>query len=270
MIKILFTIVSIIGLGITTWFYYPQYQIQKMKRQSTEVSTNVNKVSYLNYFRTAKTSQVYHLAIGDSVIRGVGADQNKDLVYQFSTALGNQIHKQIELHNEGINGITSGKLNQLVQEGRFDEEIKKSDIVTINVGGNDILHLAKKQDLKSVFQTYDLLQSTFSKNLSDIVARIKLVNSHATIVFLELYNPLSPDDQLYSLANQLLPKWNLIIYDTAEHYPSSIVVETTKVINGRKLNNLSPDGVHPNSAGYTAISKLMIYQFKHQYRKVAI
>jgi len=48
---------------------------------------------------------------------------------------------------------------------------------------------------------------------------------------------------------------------------SSLVVETTKVINGKHLQNLSPDGVHPNHAGYSAISKQMISQFAHEIRK---
>jgi lysophospholipase L1-like esterase len=75
---------------------------------------------------------------------------------------------------------------------------------------------------------------------------------------------------LYSIANKLLPNWNLKIYQVADQYSSSIVVETTMVINGDKPQNLSPDGVHPNSAGYSAISEQMIYQFKHQSRKKSV
>lgn len=269
-IKYLFVFVLIIGLGISTWLYYPQYQIHKMKKHTIEVSTDVTKNSYIDYFRNSAATQIYHLAIGDSVIRGVGAQQNEDLVSQFSNRLGKQIHKNIQFQNEGINGITSSELKELVQEGRFDEEIKKSDIVTINVGGNDILRIAKGRNFPSKLQTYDQLQSTFSKNLSDIAARIKMLNSNATIVFLELYNPLSLDDEVYPLADKLLPNWNLNIYEVANQYSSSIVVETTKVINGENLQNLSSDGVHPNSEGYTEISKQMIYQFKHQYRKDAV
>lgn len=94
-----------------------------------------------------------------------------------------------------------------------------------------------------------------------------MLNPNATIVFMELYNPLPPENQFYPLADQLLPNWNLKIYETANQYSVSIVVETTKVINGENLQNLSPDGVHPNSTGYMALSEQMIYQFKHQYRK---
>jgi lysophospholipase L1-like esterase len=244
--------------------------LDQIKKQAAEVSHDTSYVSYLNYFRTTKKNEIVHLAIGDSVIRGVGATQNENLVSQFSNRLAEQTHKKILFQNEGINGITSSELKTLVEAGRFDDQIKKSDIVTINVGGNDILRMAKRQSFQNVFQDFHQLQTTFSENLSDIAARIKKLNPNATIIFLELYNPLSPNDQVYQLADQLLPKWNVKIYEVANQYPSSMVIETTKVINGEKRQNLSSDGVHPNSAGYTAISEQMMYQFKHQYRKQSV
>lgn len=268
-LKYLICFVLIIGLGSAIWIYYPHYQLYQMKKHTVKAQQADNQVSYLTYFKNKKEATLHHLAIGDSVIRGVGAQQSEDLVSQFSNSLGEQVDKKIEFNNQGINGITSGELNQLVQTGQFDDSIKQADIITINVGGNDIIHAAKGLDLQSVFQTYDELQATFTKNLTDITSRVTKLNPHATVVLLELYNPLSPDNQMYALADKLLPKWNVHIYEVANGLPSSIVIETTKVINGEHLQNLSADGVHPNLAGYTAISEQMIYQFKHQYRKTA-
>jgi lysophospholipase L1-like esterase len=270
-VKYLFILVLIIGLGISAWVYYPQYQIYKMKKQTTvAVSPKAHQITYLHYFQNAKTPGLHQLAIGDSIIRGVGAEQDENFVSQFSTKLAQQTNKEITFENQGINGITSGELNELVQEGRFDESIKQSDIITINVGGNDILRMAKGQNFRTVIQDYDQLQTSFSKNLSDISNRISTLNPKATIVFLELYNPISPDDQMYPLADKMLPKWNLHIYEVANHIPGSIVIETTKVINGDHLQNLSSDGVHPNVAGYTAISEQILYQLKHQVRKSSV
>jgi lysophospholipase L1-like esterase len=270
-LKYLICIVLIIGIGTSIWIYYPHYQLYQMKKHTVKASQADahNQVSYLTYFKNTKADTLHHLALGDSIIRGVGAEQSKNMVSQFSNLLSEQSHKKIEFNNQGIVGITSGELNQLVQAGHFDESIKQADIITINVGGNDIIHAAKGLDLQSVFQTYDQLQATFTKNLTDITARVTKLNPNATIVLLELYNPLSPDNQMYSLADQLLPKWNVHIYEVANRLPSSVVIETSKVINGEHLQNLSADGVHPNLAGYTAISEQMIYQFKHQYRKTA-
>nr|WP_263323430.1 GDSL-type esterase/lipase family protein [Neobacillus sp. Marseille-Q6967] len=266
-VKYLLVFVLVIGLGISAWIYYPQYQVYKLKQQAAQGDSDSNKVSYIDYFRNSDEDHIYHLAIGDSIIRGYGANQNEDLVYQFSNKLEAQIGKPIQFQNEGMNGITSGELKALILEGRFDMEIKQSDIITINVGGNDILQMGMDQNFNSIFQTFNDLQSNFSKNLSAITNRIEMLNPNATIVLLELYNPLSPENQFYPLADQLLPNWNLKIYEIAKDHSSSIVVETTQVINGENLQNLSSDGVHPNSAGYAAISEQMILQFKNQYKK---
>jgi len=269
LLKYLICLVLFIGVGTSIWIYYPHYQLYQMKKHTVKASQTDDRVSYLTYFKNTKDDTLHHLALGDSIIRGVGAGQSENMVTQFSNLLSGQTHKKIESDNQGINGITSSELNQLVQTGKFDDSIKQADIITINVGGNDIIHAAKGLDLQSVFQTYDELQATFTKNLTDITSRVTKLNPNATVVLLELYNPLSPDNQMYALADKLLPKWNVHIYETSNRLPSSIVIETTKVINGEHLQNLSVDGVHPNLAGYTAISEQMMYQFKHQYRKTA-
>lgn len=266
-VKYLLVFVLVIALGISAWIYYPQYQVYKLKLQAAKPNSDAQMVSYIDYFRDSQESQIYHLAIGDSIIRGYGANQNEDLVYQFSNKLQQQTDKTILFQNEGINGITSQGLKELVLAGRFDEQIKQSDIITINVGGNDILDIGLDHNFNTIFQTFNDLQTNFSQNLSDITDRIERLNPSATIVLLELYNPLPPENPFYSLADQLLPNWNLKIYEIAKNHSSSIVIETTKVINGENLQNLASDGVHPNSTGYAAISEQMILQFKSQYKK---
>lgn len=268
--KLLLVFVIVGALCVSAWFYYPQYLIERMKKQAIETTTDVQKTSYINYFQDSTEQQIDHLAIGDSVIRGYGANHDESLVHQFSSQLEENTGKSVHLQNEGINGITSGELNSIVQAGQFDQQFKYADIITINVGGNDVLRMAKKQDYYRAFQEFEQLQSNFSENLNSIVAHIDKLNPNAAIVLLELYNPLHPDNQVYSLAEKLLPKWNVKIYEVAKQNPNAIVVETTKVINGKNLHHLSADGVHPNSDGYAAISSQILYQFTNQYIQKAV
>lgn len=232
-----------------------------MKKHSREAAI-ASLPSYIDYYRHSDRKALYHLALGDSIIRGVGAGEDQNLVSQFSNELGQLTEKKVEFWNEGINGMTSSELRQLVDEGKFDAEIENADIITVNIGGNDVLRAAKKTDFQSVFKTFDTLQSTFRENLEDIAAKITEKNPQATVVFLELYNPLNPEASYYSVADKLLPKWNVNIYRTAEKIPTAIVVETSHVINGDNLGNLSPDGVHPNSSGYKAIAMEIIDHFR--------
>ncbi|WP_053367519.1 GDSL-type esterase/lipase family protein [Bacillus sp. FJAT-27245] len=256
--------------SIAGWLYYPHYQISQLKKQSLEVSSQGSSPTYIDYYSEYPKNSLYHLALGDSIIRGVGAGQDQNLVYQFSEELGRLTQKEVDFRNEGVSGMTSGELKQLVDSRKYDDEIKRADIITVNIGGNDVLRAAKKTDFQSAFKAFDSIQESFSKNLADIAARITEMNPKATIVFLELYNPINPDAAYYGMADTLLPKWNLNIYRTAKDIPTAIVVETSKVINGKNLQNLSPDGVHPNSLGYKAIASQIIFQLRTSMKKASV
>lgn len=269
-LKFLFISALFLGLSFAGWFYYPQYKIHKLKNESIEVRKDLSRETYLDYYRQSNKQDIHHLAIGDSIIHGFGVDETENLVYQFSNQLEQEINKTVHYNNKGINGITSTELNEMVQAGRFDEEIRKSDIITVNIGGNDVLKTAKHRDYYAAVKSFDALQAAFTKNLTEISQKIMEVNPNATIVLLELYNPLPADHQFSELADSLLPKWNVNIYEVANKIPASIVVQTTKVINSDNPQNLSPDGVHPNSAGYTAITAQILKQFSKEIRKQAV
>lgn len=264
-ILILFIIIA--GVG-AVWYYYPQYEMNKLQKAAAMSAKNKHykETSYLQYFAKRKAIKIHHLAIGDSVIKGIGAKQQEDFITQFSNELKNATGKTVISSNEGITGITSTELNDLIQQGKFDDEIKGADIITINVGGNDIIRLAKQRNIYQAIQSFRTLQTDFENNLTQITTHIKKLNPKATLVYLELYNPLNPSSQFYGLANTLLPKWNINIYKAADQIHSSIVVETSKVINDKHLQYLSADGVHPNSKGYLAISRKMFYEFQHTAR----
>jgi lysophospholipase L1-like esterase len=269
-IKYLLLLSLLVAVSISAWIYYPQYQLNKIKEESAATVTRTNKLTYLDYYRTSDDRTITHLALGDSIIHGYRITEQENLVTQFSNKLQEQTGKQVISNNRGIIGVTSQKLNTLIQEGNYDAEIEEADIITVNVGGNDVLRAVKKADLYSALTSFDSLQSTFSENLTMISAKISEINPDATIVFLELYNPMPADHQFYSLADKLLPKWNLKIYEVAKDTPASVVVQTTKVINSDNLQNLSDDGVHPSPSGYTAITEQMIEQFQSQYKADAV
>ncbi|MBM7649187.1 lysophospholipase L1-like esterase [Bacillus ectoiniformans] len=260
-LKIFIFLLISAAVGVSGWLYYPTYQIEKMKNKSLPVSTE-QSFSYIDYFTSLNKSQLNHLAIGDSIISGMGSEDNESFVYQFSNELERQTDKQVFVYNEGILGVTSTELNRLVQRGEFDTQIEQADLITINVGGNDVLEAVKDTEPKEVINIYENMQTTFVENLTNTTSRIRELNPNATIVLLELYNPLKQKNELYTLANQLLPKWNVNIYEVAEKLDMAIVVETTKVINSEHLQYLSSDGVHPNAMGYEAISKQILNQLK--------
>ncbi|MCI2253356.1 GDSL-type esterase/lipase family protein [Domibacillus sp. PGB-M46] len=266
--KVIATILSVVAVcvaGFAIWIYYPQYQIEQLK-EGPQTLASEQKKTYIDYFRESDKQVLRHLAIGDSIITGFGAPPKENLVKSFSESLESSIQKEVEFQNEGINEITSTELNRLVQGGEFDDQIKKADIVTINIGGNDILQLGFQKGFYEAVQSVDSLQKTFNANLTDIMERVHTLNPEATVLLLELYNPLDKEFELYSMADRLLPRWNLQFYELAAKHDYAVVVDTTEVINSETPQNVSDDGIHPNEFGYHAIADQMLFQLQQEVR----
>lgn len=252
--------------GVAIWLYYPQYQIQQLKEESYTLASS-QQITYLDYFQKSKKQAVHHVALGDSIITGFGSHANQNLVKEFSQNLEQRIGKSVTVENKGINEITSTDLNKLVQSGHFNEEIKKADIVTINIGGNDILQLGFEKGFYEAIRSFDELQANFDRNLSGILTKVHEINPDATILLLELYNPLDPGFELHAAADQFLPKWNVKLYQQVSHLDYAVVISTTKVINSDKPQNVASDGIHPSARGHRAIAKQMMTELETTRRK---
>ncbi|CAM4029096.1 GDSL-type esterase/lipase family protein [Mesobacillus zeae] len=261
LLKLLVLLIILAGSGAAIWMYYPYYQISTLKKQTSAHSQDGSMSSYIDHFKESDTEQLHLLALGDSVIAGYGASEADSLVGKFADGLARQTSKTVVSKNEGINGLTSERLNSLIQSGVINDEISSANIIMINVGGNDILRAARDSDFGSAIKTFDRLQSDFTENLAGITEGIRYLNPNATIIFLELYNPLPTDHSFYSLSDKLLPKWNVHLYKAAQQFDYAVVVHTTKVIHSSKPDHLSPDGVHPSLDGYEAISQQALEQF---------
>ncbi|XRG76980.1 hypothetical protein V5E38_14090 [Rossellomorea sp. GAMAL-10_SWC] len=105
-LKFFLLLIVLVSAFFIIWFYYPQYQIHMIKKQTVRANTSVKQPNYIKYISSLDKKVITHVAIGDSVIRGVGVvDENENLVSIFSHKLGEDVQKQVEFHNDGISGI---------------------------------------------------------------------------------------------------------------------------------------------------------------------
>jgi lysophospholipase L1-like esterase len=261
-------IILLIGaISFAGWLYYPKYQLEKLKKEQTIAPAEAadgqsSFISYTDYLKNSSKQEIHVAALGDSVVAGVGDPARKGYVGLVSDAISERIGKNVVVNNQGVSGLTSaGLLKQLQTEPDLEELLRNTDIITINIGGNDILKTFRKQNNTAAFQTFADVKADFEANLQEILQHIRSINPNAPIFLLELYNPLNPDDALYKIADSLLPQWNVALYQTAAKYKPLVVVETTHVLNGKHRERLAPDGVHPSVSGYQAITNQFMKQF---------
>lgn len=261
-LKIVLAVLIIIILAVAAWLYYPQYEMHQLMNKHKVIAQETNKsnikyVSYIEHLKTLNKSTIKITAIGDSVMVGLGGDPSTNgFLKPVKDNLEAKTHKQVILDDKGIVGLTSDRLlTNLNTQPALLDEIKTSDVVFVNIGGNDIVDVFEKSNVTSLVHSFTTLKNKFHHNLKEITEKIHTANPNATIVLLDLYNPVNPNSNLYSSANQLLPQWNVIFYQLADKDDHIAVIETTNAIKGGNEGYISSDGVHPTPKGYEAISK---------------
>ena len=85
-----------------------------------------------------------YLALGDSITTGYGLD-NED-TQNFAALLAEETG--FTLQNKAVSGATSEDLKNLIEGNTISSEITNADLITITIGGNDMMnalyeHLAK-------------------------------------------------------------------------------------------------------------------------------
>ena len=95
--------------------------------------------------RSVKKEKVTYVAIGDSLTQGVGDSSNQGgFVPVLSQALESDFNWQVTPRNYGIAGNTSNQILKRMQEKKdIKRDLKKAKLMTLTVGGNDVIHVIK-------------------------------------------------------------------------------------------------------------------------------
>lgn len=207
----------------------------------------------IDYYSYEKGGTVLHYtALGDSLTVGVG------------DSLGGFVNRSaIILRHSGIPvtvqkiakiGLTSQELLASMQNPRIRLAIAHADLITITIGGNDLLKALEYVEKTKDPSQLEMIITKFSVNLNKILQQIQLIKSASRtknyqIRIIGLYNPVPH----IAISAAVIKKINSIICS----YRSA----TIRCVN--IYNNLSQPGslardLHPNSVGYQAIAKQLL------------
>ncbi|EIT85751.1 lipase/acylhydrolase [Fictibacillus macauensis ZFHKF-1] len=257
--------------GAGAWYYYPQYKINKMKAANSVENDDSNhkassKDSYINHLKKAKSHNLHHLALGDSVIQGRGSSKG-GFVKEANQQLMKLTGKKIILDNEGISGATSKDLLTFVQSPKMRERLHEADLITINIGGNDLVKLALKEGVIQALQDYQQVKSSYEENLTAIFQYIRKENPNAILVYDELYNAIDSEESFYPATKKLLNDWNLIAYEVTDQYRPSVVIPSSEALTTDDRKDWIYDSIHPNETGHKRIAAKMVRALQSPYKK---
>ncbi len=215
------------------------------KPPMTQTKANSTKLSSKN------SNSFQMLILGDSIAKGTGDEKGKGFSGYLPESFKNDTSKEILINDAGIDGLESLGLLEQLQSKRLDKTIADSDMTLVSIGGNDLRSILTLNDLAKEDQFKVRLDSYLS-NLKQTLKILRTDNPNSLIIFLGLYNPYekvtSPED------TRLLNEWNYNSQQLIEEDGKGIYIPTYDLLKFNLGRYLAKDGLHPNSAGYQALT----------------
>jgi lysophospholipase L1-like esterase len=223
-----------------------------------------------------------YTALGDSLATGAFPGI-VSYVERYRTALGTRSRRTVALNPLARNGWTSGDLlNALRDDPAYGDALARSQVVTWDIGGNDLLRARSRYKAGTCGGTdnQDCLRSTvqgFKSNWDAILAEILARRSPNNTVLrtMDLFNPYVSRDQTddswaadgglndYQVFKPYLDDVNRHIATTATRHGIAYA-KVSEAFNGPQGNQdplargyLSLDRLHPSNAGHQRIADLL-------------
>ena len=195
------------------------------------------------------------VGIGDSLTQGVGDELKRDgyigrLQQHFSQYEGIE---EVLLTNTAKRGRRSDQLLKMLKDGEIDHQIRKANIITLTIGGNDIMKVVKKDLFNLKVEAFEKELKKFERNYDQILEEIREINSTAPIIIMGLYNPITIVTNEKSEFDLILNDWNDTIQDAAHSDSNACYVPINRLFMTNTNLVYHTDFFHPNSKGYQLV-----------------
>lgn len=219
-------------------------------------------------FIAKQVKTVHYVAIGDSLTEGIGDTTNQG---GFVSILANDLHTnygyQVEVDNYGVAGNTSSQiLKRMTNESAIEESLKTADLMTLTVGGNDVLAVIRKNLSHLTLEDFQQASRTYQERLGNILDKARQDNPELPIYVLGIYNPFYLSFPGMTEMQEVIDQWNLQTQEVIADYTAVYFVPINEVIykgiadeyvdetitTEVGVNNalFEEDRFHPNTIGY--------------------
>lgn len=227
-----------------------------------------------------------YVAIGDeiSIEENNGYDVSyvsliKDFLYA--------INDNLVYSNLSEDGITSSELLNIIDENK--EKIKDSDLITISIGGNNILNaIVENLNIdESILQdcdeeTFDFIISKylnsdeikneilnevnkFSKDFPSIIKKIKKLAPEADIYVNTVYNPINKKCNIYDFFDEKINLINDLIVKNNSNNDYKII-DCYHILNSKEVLNFKVENgvarISPNKVGHAMMATQVVSDYE--------
>ena len=243
-------------------------------------------------FRTEKkvsalsAKHVSYAALGDSLTEGVGdATGQGGFVPLFAKEIENSTGGSVSSQNFGKAGDTSTQIyNRMMKSKKITDGLKKANIITITIGGNDVLKVIRDNVTKlSSMTEKDFVkpEELYQARVKKLLDKIREDNPQAQIYVLGIYNPFYLNFPDLTVMQNVIDSWNTATAGVVSQEKNTYFIPINNLLykgSGDKqaveadsstsavANNLlyTEDHFHPNNIGYQIMADAVFASYKKQ------
>jgi len=158
-------------------------------------------------------TNICYLSLGDSIAAGYVDPFRQTVPYPvlLQGMLSRLEKRPVRLFTFARNGITSqGLLTQVLHSAALQEQIARADLITLCIGGNDLLQAASVPGFASIsVSKAERGLACFCRCFPLLTQRLRALNPRAVLIGATLYNPyLQCERQLYETTARFLAPLN--------------------------------------------------------------
>jgi bacillolysin len=205
--------------------------------------------------------QIDYVSLGDSLAAGQTPYHNHEKGYaDYLVDRFNQSQYNVEFENYGVSGYrTTSIVTELYNPtnekyGKIRKSISDAELVTIDIGANDLL--ARLSDIQKDPVQAQAVLTSIGINLSLILSEIDQLNPNTKVYVMGYYNPFPhlPEDEKAALL-PLLDALNQTI-EGVSNRNGDVYVPTEKVIEKHEVEYIpNPQDIHLSLEGYQVVAK---------------
>lgn len=225
-------------------------------------------------FLKQTTKTLNYVAIGDSLTQGVGDTTDQGgFVPILAQALESKYGYTVHSENYGISGNTSAQiLSRMKKQTKIQTALKKADLMTLTVGGNDVMAVIRKNLTKLSVNSFKQPAKAYQKRLCSIIEVARQDKSTLPIYVLGIYNPFYLNFPDMTQMQEVIDNWNTATEEVVKEYQNVYFVPINDALykgidgkegivqtSGTQTNVLNDalfegDHFHPNNIGYQIMS----------------
>jgi len=243
--------IAFVGFIVLATGFYQAIMVTTQVNSQPSTQSETPQTPLASPKPSSKSSNFNMLILGDSVAKGTGDEKSKGFSGYLPELFKKNTPKEILVTNAGIDGLESIGLLEQLQSRKLEKAIADSDFILVSIGGNDIRSILTLNTLAKD-DAFKVRQDNYLGNLKQMLKALRTTNPTSTLIFLGLYNPY---EKLTGAEDtRLLNTWNYNTQLLVEEDGRAIFIPTHDLLKYNLDRFLAKDGLHPNSAGYQAIS----------------